>query len=188
MSCKANLIEYEFLDIPPGLNILINQKKSVGQAFFVAGKVLATIHSYKNIGLKHSDYCLHNLFFDGKCLFIIDNTPPCWVPWKDDMLKGDGKEELIQFAYSSFSSVGFQKSITRYNRLYSDLLFFLNGYFQKKELPAFKIKDFYLFFLKYFTISPMLVPPSWQVLDTHYSTLSLYTLFSSWPHTVKIIQ
>ena len=147
--CKANLIEYEFLDIPLGLNILIN-KKTVSKAFFIAGKALAAIHSYRDIKLKHGDYSLHNLFFDDECLFVIDSTPPCSVPWKNDMLNGDGREEIIQFVYSSFSSVGFKKSIMWYDRLYNDLLFFLQGYTQKKELPFLKLTDFYIFFKKVF--------------------------------------
>jgi tRNA A-37 threonylcarbamoyl transferase component Bud32 len=140
ISCSATGINYELISLPSSALELLQNKADLSELLCLIGRALGGLHNDQhNPKLLHGDYVLHNLFFDGECLFIIDAHPPELLGYRTDILFGDPTRDCLSLAASIVSSIGYKKSFFETNRINNYFLFFIKGYRSNRYFSKCKV-------------------------------------------------
>lgn len=140
-------IDYELLELPQSVHMLLQCNACIDNVLVQVGAVLATIHNFRDVQcLMHGDFVLHNLFTDGDNLFLIDAHPPEMLGFRKDILYGDGVRDIICFATSVASCIGFRKAVRHKEYIHNCYRLFVRGYLTKKKvIPVGGPRAYYLF-------------------------------------------
>jgi tRNA A-37 threonylcarbamoyl transferase component Bud32 len=135
----ASGIDYAYVSLPKqSLSELLKERTCPPAILFRAGELLSTLHTEKRGAktLLHSDYVPHNLFWDGKTLFVIDAHPPEYLGFREDLLWGDTRRDLVAFVTCIFSNVG-ARAVLHHRDYYIDMAHhFLMGYKKHATVPS----------------------------------------------------
>lgn len=139
---ELSSIVYEYCELPSSLEYLLRKADSakLEPALIIAGEMLALIHEHK--GLLHSDYVVHNLFYDDvNGLYIIDAHPPEVLDFQIDLINGDYRRDLYFFLMSIPGSYGFKKSLLNQGYILECQKMIVTGY--SKLCPILNIDLLY---------------------------------------------
>jgi FkbM family methyltransferase len=122
LSHTATSITYRYFDsLPPSLSDLLRSRACTEGGMRRVGKVLAALHAQTSPdghnNLLHGDFVPHNVFCSVDKLFIIDAHPPEQLPYRDDLLSGDRRRDVISLLFGIFSNVGL-KAVILHGRYY----------------------------------------------------------------------
>ncbi len=133
LSCTEKIITYRYFDfLPPSLSEQLRSRSCTEGSMRRIGEVLSALHHHMapdgGSPLLHGDFVPHNVFCSADKLFIIDAHPPEQLPYRDGILYGDGRRDIISLLFGVFSNVGL-KAVLFHGSYYCAMArSFLKGY------------------------------------------------------------
>jgi hypothetical protein len=142
--CGVDSIDYEYVNLPQSVAQQMNNRQCQPDVMRQVGAALARLHVVKQTGsgasLLHADFVPHNLFSDGKNLWIIDAHPPEKLGYRADLLYGNPHRDIVTMVYCIFSNAGLLSVMTRGDYYFVMAREFLIGYAAVTTLPYGFIK------------------------------------------------
>ena len=132
LSRNDRTICYKYLELPNSLVVSLQERILPTEEIMRIGYALALIHtaesSKKGKYLLHGDFVPHNIFSNKDKVFIIDPHPPERLEFREDIIYGDWRRDIISFIFGIFSDVGFREILPHRSYYMSLSHHFLDGY------------------------------------------------------------
>ncbi|MDE3059510.1 MAG: hypothetical protein KGJ06_00680 [Pseudomonadota bacterium] len=124
-------IRYQFIDLPAPLVEQMQNKSARVEDMRRIGQALRLMHRRRTPEgntLLHGDFTPHNAYVTQDRLFIIDPHPPQNLPFREDILYGDARRDVIAFLFGIFSDAGLKRALKDWPYYRNLASGFLSGY------------------------------------------------------------